>query len=329
MALEHPVRPLVRTLSQRHAKTMTQLFTVLSISTICFSQSWVDKYNTIWDSPGITQWGSLPIGNGDFTANIWLQQPQVIGEEYITTPPPKQIYLLDCLNSTDSNYSTQLWQYDKTTQLLQNDNQCLMGSNDIPIETTSNCDTTNISLYWTFNNGSELVNKHGCLDVGSYFGEPPNLRLYKCFGGSPEQWIFNNNTKSLQQIQSTKYPNKCITAVSTVSEWDIYFSFGKSDSYDITGERLKMIQMKLTLDPPITNFDSFTEMLNISIATFILKTNNYTIQAYIDANSDRLNIEIDADESIKNSYSVKASLITWRTKENFNAGFVFSRMNEK
>ena len=84
--------------------------------------------------------------------------------------------------------------------------------------------------------------------------------------------------------------------------------------------------MKLTLDPPITNFDSFTEMLNISIATFILKTNNYTIQAYIDANSDRLNIEIDADESIKNSYSVKASLITWRTKENFNAGFVFSRM---
>ena len=269
---------------------MAVVFTILCIVALCYGDSWVDKYNTIWDSPGIDQWGSLPIGNGDLTANGWLQQPQVVGDK--ATPPPNQIYLLDCLNSTASNYSTQLWQYDITTQLLQNDNQCLLGSSSIPLETTSNCDTKNVSLYWTFNNGSELVNKHGCLDVGGYFGEPPNINLYKCFGGSPEQWTFNNNTKSPQQIRSKKYPDKCISAVSTVSEWDIYFSFGKSDSYDITGERLKMIQMKLSLDPPITNFNSFTEMLNVSTATFIVKTDNYTIQAYIDANSDRLNIEL-------------------------------------
>ena len=33
---------------------------------------WIDKYNTHWDSPGIGQWESMPIGNGNLAANLWL-----------------------------------------------------------------------------------------------------------------------------------------------------------------------------------------------------------------------------------------------------------------
>ncbi len=77
-----------------------------------------------------------------------------------------------------------------------------------------------------------------------------------------------------------------------------------------------MIYLKLTFNPPITNFNSFTEILFVSNATAMLQTDNYTLRFWIDANSDRLNIEIDAVESIKNSYSVDATLVSWRTKPN-------------
>eukprot|EP01084_Bolivina_argentea_P102575 183750_1 len=295
---------------------ISPILIILSISQIS-QGSWVDIYNTVWNSPGIGQWGSLPIGGGDLTANVWLQQPEV--PPTVNAPASNQIYLLDCLNSSASNYSTQLWTYDVTTKLLQNDNQCLLSSNSIPLETTT-CNANNKSLYWIYNNVSELISStHGCLDAGGYFGNNPTITEYKCFGGTNEQWIFNNNSKTPQQIRSVKYPNQCISAVSTASDWDIYLSFGKSDSYDITGERLKMIYMKLTFDPPVTNFNSFNEMLFVSNATAMVKTDNYSIQFWIDANSNRLNVEIDAADTIKNSYSVKATLVSWRTKLNYNA----------
>ncbi len=114
------------------------VFSVLVII-LCITKplcaSWVDIYNTIWNNPGIGQWGSLPIGNGDLTANLWLQQPQV--PPTLNAPAPNQLFLLDCLNSSASNYSTQLWQYDITTKLLQNDNQCLLKGNSIPLQTTN------------------------------------------------------------------------------------------------------------------------------------------------------------------------------------------------
>ena len=33
---------------------------------------WVDEYNTFWDSPGIGQWESMPLGNGNLAANVWF-----------------------------------------------------------------------------------------------------------------------------------------------------------------------------------------------------------------------------------------------------------------
>ncbi len=31
--------------------------------------AWIDNYNTQWTEPGLTQWGSLPLCNGDLTAS--------------------------------------------------------------------------------------------------------------------------------------------------------------------------------------------------------------------------------------------------------------------
>jgi len=32
----------------------------------------IKNYNVIWDTPSIDSWGSMPIGNGDIRANIWI-----------------------------------------------------------------------------------------------------------------------------------------------------------------------------------------------------------------------------------------------------------------
>jgi len=32
-----------------------------------------DNYNVVWDSPSTNSWGSMPIGNGDIGANVWVE----------------------------------------------------------------------------------------------------------------------------------------------------------------------------------------------------------------------------------------------------------------
>ncbi len=35
---------------------------------------WLDAYNVVWDSPSKDASGSMPIGNGDFGANVWVEE---------------------------------------------------------------------------------------------------------------------------------------------------------------------------------------------------------------------------------------------------------------
>jgi alpha-L-fucosidase 2 len=35
---------------------------------------WLDAYNVVWDSPSKDALGSMPIGNGDFGANVWVEE---------------------------------------------------------------------------------------------------------------------------------------------------------------------------------------------------------------------------------------------------------------
>ena len=37
------------------------------------SGSPLDAYNVVWDSPSDDQHGSMPIGNGDLAANVWVE----------------------------------------------------------------------------------------------------------------------------------------------------------------------------------------------------------------------------------------------------------------
>lgn len=149
------------------------------------SAAWIDNYNTTWTEPGLTQWGSLPLGNGDLTANVWLQN----------------------------------------------------------IDNSSN-----------------------------------------------------------------KY------------NYDLYFSFSKSDSYDLSGQRLKVIQLKLSFNPPISNStaNSFTQILYVSNATMKIETDNYNIFAWIDVNSNNLYVETSIINNKINSYTLSSEIISWRTQENFN-----------
>ncbi|MCS7032385.1 MAG: DUF5703 domain-containing protein, partial [Phycisphaerae bacterium] len=34
---------------------------------------WLREYNVVWDSPSVDQTGSMPIGNGDLGANVWVE----------------------------------------------------------------------------------------------------------------------------------------------------------------------------------------------------------------------------------------------------------------
>eukprot|EP01084_Bolivina_argentea_P071226 129525_1 len=149
------------------------------------NSAWIDNYNTQWTEPGLTQWGSLPLGNGDLTANVWLQN----------------------------------------------------------IDNSSN-----------------------------------------------------------------KY------------NYDLYFSFSKSDSYDLTGQRLKVIQLKLSYNPPITNSttNSFTQILYVSNATMKIQTDKYNIYAWIDVNENNLYIDTTITNNKITSYSLSTEIISWRTQNNFN-----------
>eukprot|EP01084_Bolivina_argentea_P215955 366763_1 len=153
---------------------------------ICVTlSSWIDSYNTVWTTPGTSQWGSLPIGNGDLTANVWL-------------------------------------------------------------------DNVNI--------------------------------------------------------------NK---SVVDANNYDIWLSFSKSDSYDITGQWLKVIQLKYSLNPPISiNNNKFKEILFLSNASILIETNNYKILIWIDINDDILYIE--TKQLLNNSFSVQTELISWRKQNNFD-----------
>eukprot|EP01084_Bolivina_argentea_P274708 468279_1 len=51
--------------------SLVQLF-FLCLLYVANDSVWIDQYNTYWDLPGIGQWESMPIGNGNLAANIWL-----------------------------------------------------------------------------------------------------------------------------------------------------------------------------------------------------------------------------------------------------------------
>jgi hypothetical protein len=34
----------------------------------------LDQYNVVWDSPSRDASGSMPIGNGDLGANVWVEE---------------------------------------------------------------------------------------------------------------------------------------------------------------------------------------------------------------------------------------------------------------
>lgn len=44
---------------------------VLGQSTADFS---LEKYNVVWDSPSRDSSGSMPLGNGDIGANVWVEE---------------------------------------------------------------------------------------------------------------------------------------------------------------------------------------------------------------------------------------------------------------
>ena len=46
----------------------------INIVMLCFSQEgWVKNYNIKWNTPGINALGSMPVGNGDIGANVWVE----------------------------------------------------------------------------------------------------------------------------------------------------------------------------------------------------------------------------------------------------------------
>jgi hypothetical protein len=59
-------------------------YPIIGILALAFSQSLeshaafdpqaeLDRYNVVWDSPSENAWGSMPIGNGDLGANLWVE----------------------------------------------------------------------------------------------------------------------------------------------------------------------------------------------------------------------------------------------------------------
>ena len=288
--------------------------TVLLHLIIATSQAiWVDTYNTYWDSPGVGQWQSLPIGNGDFTANVWLEEANT---DKPTLSAPYSLLVSPCSSSNPAN---QTWKYDTTTKLLSNNGQCVIATgNSNPVETTTKCDASNADLQWTYNAQKEFVSvsKGTCLDI--FGGSGPSIDEYKCVGSTNQQWTIS---ASNGHIESVRYPSECLTAESTASpnsSYNLWFVFGKSDTYDLTGERLKLSQLKVSLNPPMNNYNTFMESLYLSNATVTINTDQYNLTIFIDKNSDTLNIET---VSIKDtSFDINASIISWRTSPNFNPG---------
>eukprot|EP01084_Bolivina_argentea_P288101 494450_1 len=304
---------------------MFSLLLIICVS-IRVESIWIDKYNTIWNSPGVGQWQNLPIGNGDLVANVWLSASNNLNIA------PNQLSVTPCLTlnsnkkfDTIANYSAdisnQTWTYDSTTKLLKNQAQCVVATgNSNPVQTDA-CDASNANQQWTYNSNKEFVSvsKNTCLDIfGGGSGVKP-IDEYHCSAATNQEWTIDTTTN---QIKSVRFPTECLTATPSGtpngSTYDLWFAFGKSDTYDLTGERLKMIQLKVAFNPPITNDNSFKESLFLSNATVIIQDNNYFIKAYIDRNDNTLNVQsVTVNDK---QYSITASIHSWRTAPNFNPG---------
>ena len=150
------------------------------------ASSWIDDYNTIWTEPGVTAYASLPIGNGDLVANVWLNET----------------------------------------------------------------------------NG---------------------------------------------------------TANSSIT-YDIYLLFAKADAYDLTAQRLKVLQSKISFDPPILyTAGQFRESLLVSNGTIVIETdvsnsgNDNWIKLWIDGNSNTLNVDCGSYYT-----SMIIEIESWRKENNFD-----------
>ena len=60
-------------------KKRTVVLLILSILVLIESKTYsqvanLEKYNVIWDSPGMNSSGSMPIGNGDIGTNLWVEE---------------------------------------------------------------------------------------------------------------------------------------------------------------------------------------------------------------------------------------------------------------
>jgi len=72
--LDKSMKKLIRKAGYRLPKDMLPLVTmILSMLVISInSVAQLDKYNVLWDTPSADSRGSMPIGNGDIGANIWV-----------------------------------------------------------------------------------------------------------------------------------------------------------------------------------------------------------------------------------------------------------------
>ena len=55
-------------------KKLVQFIFLCSIPLIVPAQSHVADYNVVWDTPSQDSWGSMPAGNGDVGANVWMDE---------------------------------------------------------------------------------------------------------------------------------------------------------------------------------------------------------------------------------------------------------------
>eukprot|EP01084_Bolivina_argentea_P179554 310262_1 len=276
--------------------------------------NWADNYNTLWQTPGITQWGSLPIGNGDLTANVWLD----CNEYDISAISPSTLKTTKCRQQSPG----QQWIYDSKTKLLKSDlNACVVSTgNSNPVRTVE-CNETNINQQWIYDTKNltfKSVSFGSCLDIWHQTG--PHIDEVTCIPNAPyQQWIFNNTNGWFISVQNK---TMCLTEINNnCKNFDLWFAFAGLGSYDITGELLKIIQLKLSFNPPISsiNNDSFYQQLFVSNATIIIKTDKYYIMTWIDKYNNQLNMHMESIQN-NNTFSIMSEIVSWRTSNSFNPG---------
>jgi alpha-L-fucosidase 2 len=55
-------------------KSLQLTLIIFAINLIVYAQDPLIKYKVIWDSPSVDYNGSMPIGNGDISANVWVEE---------------------------------------------------------------------------------------------------------------------------------------------------------------------------------------------------------------------------------------------------------------